>query len=72
MRDGHVDDDDAGRDSAGIAIGSRAPRRAEVGMARRMLMLCFERWLVVRGLGRLNTIQPTFGRTIHRGKLRVA
>jgi hypothetical protein len=44
VRDGHVDDDDAGRDRVGIAFGSRAPRRAEVGTVRRMLMVCFEGW----------------------------
>jgi hypothetical protein len=44
VRDGHVDDDDAGRDSVGVAVGSRAPRRAEVGMVRRMLMICFGGW----------------------------
>jgi hypothetical protein len=42
VRDGHVDDDDAGRDSVGTAFDSRAPRRAEVGMVRRMLIDWFE------------------------------
>jgi hypothetical protein len=44
VRDGHVDDDDAGRDSVEVTVGSRAPRRAEVGMVRRMLMIGFGGW----------------------------
>jgi hypothetical protein len=69
VRDGHVDDDDAGRDSVGVAVDSRAPRRAEVGIVRRMLMICLK--VVARGLCMLNTIQPTFEQTTHRGKLDV-
>jgi hypothetical protein len=42
VREGQVDDDDAGRDKVGIAFGSRAPRRAEVGIVRRMLLDWFE------------------------------
>jgi hypothetical protein len=42
VRDGQVDDDDAGRDSVGIAVCSREPRRADVEMVIRMLIVCFE------------------------------
>ena len=38
VRDGHVEDDDAGRESTGWMTGSLVLRRAEVGIVTRMLM----------------------------------
>jgi len=40
VRDGHVEDDDAGRESVGWVNGSRVLRRAEVGIVTRIMMVC--------------------------------
>lgn len=38
MREGQLEDDDAGRDSVGVEVDSLEARRAEVGIVIRMLM----------------------------------
>ena len=40
VRDGQVDDVDAGRLRASGAFGNLEPRRAEVGIVIRMLVIC--------------------------------
>jgi len=40
VRDGHVEDDDAGRESIGWVTDSRALRRAEVGIVTRITRVC--------------------------------
>ena len=40
VRDGHVEDDDAGRESIGWVTDSRALRRAEVLIVMRIMGVC--------------------------------